>query len=397
MGERVRVRGIFKMNQKILVIDDEESIRFTFESFLTEEGYKVITAGGYKDALYAISNKEFDVIFTDILLNDMTGIDILREVRKKNLFSPVVMITGEPNLRTASEALRLGAFDYLSKPVRQDTLYHVTKMALQHKALIDEKERYRINLEQTNIMLKIANERLKTLDRQKTELLNIVTHDLRGPITAIKGFADILLMQKDNPDKINRVYEDFLNTIQKESIRLNDLIDDYLDLAKIESGQMEFKEESVDIKALIIESIGLYKGEAIKKGINLKPLFLEDMPIITADEGKIMQVVSNLISNAVKYTSSGGTIIASAVKKFGEAEIFVEDTGEGIPKKYHEKIFDKFVQVNAEKERIKKGTGLGLALAKNIVEHHGGRIWVESDKGKGSKFIFTLPIKQRGI
>jgi signal transduction histidine kinase len=381
------------MNQQILVIDDEESIRFTFENFLTEEGYQVVTAGDYRNALSAISEKEFDVIFTDILLKDMTGIDILREVRKKNLVCPVVMITGEPNLRTASEALRLGAFDYLSKPVRQDTLHHVTKMALQHKSLIDEKERYRMEMEQTNIVLKMANRRLKTLDRQKTELLNIVTHDLRGPITAIKGFADILLMQKDNPDKISMVYEDFLNIIRQESIRLNELIDDYLDLSKIESGQMEFKQESVDIKALIIESLGVYKGEAIKKGINLKSLFLEDIPIITADEGKIRQVVSNLISNAVKYTPKDGTIIASAVKKIGEIEVFVEDTGEGIPREYHEKIFNKFVQVNAGNKKIIKGTGLGLALAKNIVEHHGGRIWVESEEGKGSKFIFTLPIK----
>ncbi|MBI3599927.1 MAG: response regulator [Nitrospinae bacterium] len=381
------------MNQQILVIDDEESIRFTFENFLTEEGYRVITAGDYRGALSAISEKEFDLIFTDILLKDMTGIDILREVRRKNLVSPVVMITGEPNLKTASDALRLGAFDYLPKPVRQDTLHHVTKMALQHKALVDEKERYRLNLEQTNIMLKMANERLKTLDRQKTELLNIVTHDLRGPLTSIKGFADILLMQKDNPDKLSKIYEDFLNIIRHESIRLNNLIDDYLDLSKIESGQMEFKQESVDIKAIIIESLGVYKGEALNRGIHLKSIFLEDMPIITADEGKIMQVVSNLISNAIKYTPQGGTIIVSAIKKFGEVEVFVEDTGGGIPKEYHEKIFNKFVQVNTGNGKIIKGTGLGLALVKNIVEHHGGKVWVESEKGKGSKFIFTLPIK----
>lgn len=266
-------------------------------------------------------------------------------------------------------------------------------MALQHNTLIDEKERYRINLEQTNVILKMANEQLKTLDRQKTELL-IVTHDLRGPITAIKGFADVLLSYKDAPDKLSRGYDDFLNIIRHESMRLNNLIDYYLDLSKIESGQMEFKQENVDIKGLIIESVGLYKGEAIKNGINLKSLFLEDIPIITADEGKIRQVISNLISNAIKYTHQNGTVIVSTVKGLGEIEVFVEDTGEGIPKEYHENIFDKFVQVNTGKERVKKGTGLGVALAKNIVEHHGGRIWVESEKGKGSKFVFTLPIKQ---
>lgn len=135
------------MKARILVIDDEENIRFTFESFLLDEGYDVATAKDYHDAMAKIDKSSFDLIFADIILDDKDGIDILRYVKEKNLTCPVVMITGAPDIRTASDALRLGAFDYISKPVLQDALLRVTKVALQHKVLTDEKERYRSNLE----------------------------------------------------------------------------------------------------------------------------------------------------------------------------------------------------------------------------------------------------------
>ncbi|HEY4481820.1 MAG TPA: sigma 54-interacting transcriptional regulator [Candidatus Brocadiaceae bacterium] len=135
------------MGSKILVIDDEESIRYTFKSFLLDEGYEVLTARDYQEALSAIDTKGLDLIFADILLDGKTGIDVLRETKERNLRCPVVMITGDPDIDSASEALRLGAFDYIPKPIKQDTLLRITKIALKHKALVDEKERYRSNLE----------------------------------------------------------------------------------------------------------------------------------------------------------------------------------------------------------------------------------------------------------
>ena len=129
------------------MVDDEESIRFTFENFLSEEGYSVFTAGDYNEALARMAETDFDVIFTDIILGDKSGIDILHEVKERGLNCPVVIITGYPSIDTASDAVRIGAFDYLPKPVRQENLLGTTKMALQHKSLIDERERYRYNLE----------------------------------------------------------------------------------------------------------------------------------------------------------------------------------------------------------------------------------------------------------
>ncbi|MBZ0157100.1 MAG: sigma 54-interacting transcriptional regulator [Alphaproteobacteria bacterium] len=150
------------MSAKILVIDDEESIRFTFESFLQEEGHTVSTARDYEEALDRIAEGDFDLIFTDIILGGKTGVDILKEVKERNLNCPVVIITGYPSLDTATDAVRLGAFDYLPKPVKQETLLHITRMALQHKALSDEKERYRSNLE---AIFRSVKDALITVDR----------------------------------------------------------------------------------------------------------------------------------------------------------------------------------------------------------------------------------------
>lgn len=159
------------MNVKILVIDDEEGIRFTFKGFLKNLGYEVDTASDYNEAMAAISEKEYSLIFADIFMKDMSGIDVLREVKSRNLTCPVVIITGIPDIKTASDALRLGAFDYICKPVQRETLVRIAEMALQHKALIDEKERYRSNLE---AIFRSVRDGIITVDK---ELKVIETND----------------------------------------------------------------------------------------------------------------------------------------------------------------------------------------------------------------------------
>jgi DNA-binding response OmpR family regulator len=157
------------MKSKILVIDDEESIRFTFKTFLSEEGHKVLTAEDYEGALDAISSTDLDFIITDIILGPHSGIDILRKVKDRDMHCPVLIITGEPNMDSATEAVRLGAFDYLYKPVRKETLLRVTRHALRHKSLLEgkklleaENEIYRLNLE---AIFKSLNDGIITVDR----------------------------------------------------------------------------------------------------------------------------------------------------------------------------------------------------------------------------------------
>lgn len=166
------------MNSKILLIDDEEGIRFTFKSFLSEEGYEVITAGDFEEALDCITGMDFDLIFADIYLKGKSGIDFLREVKERGMGCPVVMLTAFPNIDTASEAVRLGAFDYISKPVRKAMLVRIARVALQNKALSDEKERYRLNLEAT---FRSVMDAIITVDRDlKVIAVNDAANEICG-------------------------------------------------------------------------------------------------------------------------------------------------------------------------------------------------------------------------
>ena len=155
------------MRSKILIVDDEEGIRFTFEKFLTAKNYDVTTAKDFDEAVEAVSKEEFDLIFADIILKGKTGIDVLREIKEQGIIAPVIMITGYPNVDTASEAIRLGAFDYVPKPIQKDALFHSIDVALQHKAVIDEKEKYRSNLE---AIFRSVKDAIITVDRDLTLL-----------------------------------------------------------------------------------------------------------------------------------------------------------------------------------------------------------------------------------
>ncbi len=257
--------------------------------------------------------------------------------------------------------------------------------------IILDKAKHEKSLENLNNELNIANKKLMGIDKQKTEFLNIVAHDLRTPLTSIKSYTEMLINHKSKPE-MSHLLDDFINAISHEGIRLENLVNDYLNIAKIESGTMTFNKGTVDIKMLISWLIETFRGEAMAKGININPILPDDKLVVTCDEVKINQVISNLLSNAVKFSPRGGTITVSAIKKGDYLEVYIEDTGSGIPNGYKERIFEKFVQVESG-ERVNRGVGLGLPIVKFIVEQHGGKVWAESEPGNGAKFLFTLPIE----
>ncbi|MBI5049292.1 MAG: sigma 54-interacting transcriptional regulator [Nitrospirae bacterium] len=206
------------MKAKLLVIDDEEGIRFTFKRFLLDEGYAVATANNFDEALAKITETDFDLIFADIILQGKTGVDVLRGVRERNLNCPVIMITGYPNIESASEAMRLGAFDYITKPVQKETLLHVANMALQHKAITDEKEKYRSNLE---AIFRSVHDAIITVDKE------LVVLEINEMAKNICGFSreDIGRVFSSSPEMCNRkCLEVLTRTIkQKEPMEENRL------------------------------------------------------------------------------------------------------------------------------------------------------------------------------
>lgn len=259
-----------------------------------------------------------------------------------------------------------------------------------------------VKLENINVILK-KKIREKTTDLQKSntaliranklksEFLANMSHELRTPLNAIIGFSEVL------HDKIcgdlNEEQTDFVKDIHSSGQHLLQMINDILDLSKIEAGKVELRYEEFSVLEAINEVHNVMLGVANKKNINIDLQFSENIGNLTADRLKFKQVLYNLLSNSVKFTPENGKVVVEARGGLNEILILVSDNGIGIKKEYQENIFDEFYQVDGSQSRQYEGTGLGLALTKRIITLHGGRIWVDSEENKGSKFSFTLPIR----
>ena len=248
-------------------------------------------------------------------------------------------------------------------------------------------------LESLNKM-KESEEKLKKAIAIKSEFTHTVSHELRTPLTSIKGSIDLVL--RGTAGALNEDQRTFLGKAQKNIDRLKRLIDDVLDVAKLESGELELKIKENDLNALIAEVVDSQQIPIKQKEIFLKADLDKGVPPIPFDWDSLTQVLYNLINNAVKYTRHGGIMVISKYyPKQNNVEVIVKDTGFGIPKEDISKLFQKFHQLGDPELRPAGGTGLGLAICKGLIQKHGGKIWVESQLGRGSEFHFLLPIVQR--
>jgi K+-sensing histidine kinase KdpD len=231
---------------------------------------------------------------------------------------------------------------------------------------------------------------LKELDTMRTELLANVSHELRTPLAAIKGFASSLLQPDITFDDETR--RSFIKTIDTEADRLSHLIDDLLLMSRIEAGVYKAKKEWYDIAEIINSIKDRLYNIALKN--NLRIIVQSELPAIMVEGSKIGEVITNLVENAVKYSREGDEIKIEVYQSEDKIVTSVTDNGLGIPKEYQLKVFDRFNQV-ASKNGQRKGSGLGLCICRGIIESHGGKIWVESEPGKGAKFSFSLPSKSQ--
>jgi signal transduction histidine kinase len=239
--------------------------------------------------------------------------------------------------------------------------------------------------------LGLANERLKELDQMKSDFVSHVSHELRTPLTAIKGAVDLMLRGVAGPLTDKQAH--FLTRVRSNTQHLAGLINDLLDLSKIESGRIEVKSSRVSLSGLVHEVVEALRPVAAEKVIALEATLREPSILVWADRDKINQVLTNLIGNAIKFTPVQGRVTVSTSRNGEESiQVSVSDSGPGVPPDEKEKIFAKFYQIAEVNGENSKGTGLGLAISKALVELHGGKIWVESEPNSGSTFCFTLPL-----
>ena len=238
--------------------------------------------------------------------------------------------------------------------------------------------------------IKIQNKKILAADKVKNEFLASVSHELRTPLNAIIGFSDILKAQVYG--KLNEKQTEYINDIQVSGIQLLGMVNEILDITKIEANAIKLVKRYFEISRPVIETTNLLMPLIKNKNIDIKYSIQNDIDIY-ADYQKIQQIMYNLLSNAIKYTPENGKINISVTNTKKNVKITVQDTGIGIDKKYHKKIFQKFVQLEDAFYKKETSTGLGLTITKQLTEMHGGKIKVESEKGCGASFIVTLPIE----
>jgi PAS domain S-box-containing protein len=253
-------------------------------------------------------------------------------------------------------------------------------------------QRYTSELAETNRQLALRNHEVEAANRQKSEFLTGMSHELRTPLHTIIGFAELL--KEELEGSLNEKQHRFVDHIHRDAMHLLELINELLDLSKIEAGKIELHPEMFALPPALEEVLSSIRVRAQTKHIEIRTRVVHapgEIPGVYADRVRFKQILFNLLSNAVKFTPAAGLVEICAAGTDRELEISVRDTGIGIPKEAHASIFDKFYQISAAVKGENDGTGLGLAITKVLIEQHGGRIWVESAPGEGSRFTFTIP------
>ncbi len=366
---------------RILVVDDQLQNIELLEAYLVPQGYEIVKAASGEEALEKLSGNQIDLILLDVMMPKMSGLEVLKKLRadEKTRLIPVVMVTVLKETEDKVKALEAGCDDFISKPFDKSELFARVKSLLRIKSLHEEVEN--------------SYKKLKELERLKDGLIHMVVHDLNNSLTTI--FIVLQLLERKLAGKISSKTKEVLGSAVLASQGLAEMIKTILDINKMEEGKVKLKYASFNLYEVAEEVVAQMKAiaEEGKKALSLE--VVDGVPIILADRELIRRVIANLINNAFKFTPSGGFVGVKIFFKQNENVFYVQirDNGAGIPGEDVDNIFDKFVQVKDNESETRLGHGLGLTFCKLAVEAHGGRIWAESELGKGSVFTFVLPCK----
>jgi two-component system sensor histidine kinase/response regulator len=410
----------------LLVVDDEESVAVTMGAILEMDGYDVSISTSGADAMKRLHESEFDLVLTDLRLDDTDGLTIITEVCRLQPETVSIVLTGYASLESAIKALREGAYDYLIKPCDVDELRAVVARGIERRQLGMQLKTRLAELETANETIRELNmdlqqrideatrelqqlyrsaqahvKQLEELDRLKSRFLSMASHELKTPLTSISGLAQVLLrrmrrrLDEGRPNDQEWQNEqlahlDRLELLNSQTGRLGRLVDELLDVSRIESGKLEFDWARVDLGQLIRDVVARLQLSTTQHTITVDLDGTSD-GTVTADRDHLEQVLDNLVTNAIKFSPEGGTIVVSLRSNGRNVELSVEDSGVGIPAHQLEAVFGLFYQAADPVSRRTGGMGLGLYISKEIINRHNGRIWAQSAPGNGSTFSFSLP------
>ena len=422
------------MAPRILIVDDEESVTITMAAILEMDGYSVATALRGADALQLIQGEVYDLVLTDLRLDDFDGMEVLAAARRKAPETVGIVLTGYASLESAVKALREGAYDYMLKPADVEELRATVARGIERRKLGLQLQERVAELAQANRTISELNdslqdrvaqatqelqarvedldaardelqssyEKLQELDKLKSQFLSIASHELKTPITAMSGFVQIAVRRikrrlvagrpsEEQWKKEEETLLEQLEVVQRQTGKLARLVDELLDVSRIESGRLELRISDIDLPELIAEVMKRHQLMATKHELRLH--YDPDQKLgVRGDRDHIEQVLNNLVGNAMKYSPDGGPVDVRVTRAGDqEVEFAVEDHGIGIRGAELARVFGLFYRSPDRNARDVGGMGLGLYITKEIVDRHGGRIWAESEVGKGTTFHVTLP------
>jgi two-component system, sensor histidine kinase and response regulator len=365
---------------KILIVDDDAHLRETLRDLLEMEKFNVDEAATAAEALQKVMTGFYEVILTDFNLPDKTGIEVIREIRKVNTESEILMMTAHASLETAVKAIQESVYDFLIKPVDFNYLKRAIGNALDKFRLRDENRRL---IDQ----LKKSNEQLLAFNNMKSKFLSMASHDLSNALMTLQVSFDLMAPQLAGADVEQRKRVKYIT----DSIgQISRLVEDLVDWASIEKGKFRLERADFDLSEMLESLLTGMRQRAAAKQIQILSKIEGGLPPVSADRRRLSQVLSNLLENAIRHTPRGGVIEVQVARSGEFVELGVNDNGDGIEAPELEKIFQSFYQsAGGQGGRL----GLGLSISKEIVHSHGGKIWVESKgKGKGASFRFTVPL-----
>jgi len=374
---------------KILLVDDEAGMREGCRRVLTPQGHSIDAAADVTSALELIRQTDYDLVLVDVMMPDGNGIDLIQPIHERDPDTICIVITGYATVEMAVEAVKQGAYDFLSKPFTSDQLIFAVNQGL-------ERRRLRLETQELDICRRRAAElaqakaEIEKLEQVKSQFMLTVAHELRAPVAAIQSYLNLVLAGYVSE-------EDLRPTLSRAQMRLQELLDlitDLLELARLKQiRDLTPAEASPQPVADILEEVrDLLREQALLK----KQVFQVEIlsrPTFVASPNHLRQIWMNLISNAIKYTPQGGRVTVTLKADKDRLTGVVEDTGIGIAEDDLPNLFREFFRTNQAKASGEIGTGLGLAIVKQIVESYQGSIKVESKPGRGTCFTFTLPFE----
>jgi signal transduction histidine kinase len=389
-------------DSRILVVDDQLANLRVLQTVLDIAGYQNVRClNDSREVLPAVAEFSPDLIMLDLHMPHVDGLEVMDQLAQlipQDDYVPVLVLTGDASSGAKEQALSRGAHDFLSKPLNRTEVQLRVKNLLQSRSLHLQLKTQNVSLEQqvrerNDLVEQLgrAKEEAERANHAKSEFLSRMSHELRTPLNAILGFAQLLEISAPRPEQLN-----WLGHIRKGGGHLLDLINEVLDVARIESGRVSVSLEPVDLPPVMSAAVDLIGPLASERriGIRRDPADASEWRVM-ADQQRLKQVLLNLLSNAVKYNVENGRIdISCESRPGGVIRIAVSDTGPGISQESQARLFKPFERLQEEQTYI-EGTGLGLSLCRGLMEAMGGRIGVESTPGKGSTFWIDLQEARR--